>query len=95
MKRIVVGTGAGAVKQALPEIYDQLTIENFALGNVTAVPGRHGGNSGSVDGYYNIAGYDSASGTVSVSVRQGDPGNAEIFIRSFSTNVYCYYIDNE
>ncbi len=79
LKRVAVSTAAGAVKTALPNIYDKLTVENFALGNVTAEPGRHGGNLGQDNGYYNISGYNPTTGTVSVSVRQGDPRKCRNF----------------
>lgn len=93
LKRVAVSTAAGAIKTALPNIYDKLTVENFALGDITAEPGRHGGNSGSSSGSFTISGYDASTGTVSVYKRQGDPGNAEIFISSFNGTVYCYYVE--
>ena len=93
LKRITVSNATGAVKTALPNIYSTLTAENFALGNVNATPGRHGGNLGTASGYYRISGYNASTGTVSVSIGQGDPGNVEIYIASISATIYCYYVE--
>ena len=93
IKRIVVTNAAGAVKNALPDIYSKLTVENFALGDIRAYPGRDAGGDGAREGTYKISNYNAETGTVSISSSTGSQG-AEVFVRSFSATIYCYYVGN-
>ena len=93
IKRIVVTNATGAVKNALPDIYSKLTVENFALGDIRAYPERDAGGDGAREGTYKISNYNAETGTVSISSSTGSQG-AEVFVRTFSATIYCYYVGN-